>query len=148
MKAFLIDPTEKSITEVEHEDSSEDIRKLIGASLFDVVTINEARDCIYIDDEGLFNCSDFFQFDGYPAPLAGKGLVLGTDHTGRSTTPRLESVETLETKVRFVSRDKAIELAEDADAAAEQEGEKYGDSFIHISAADIIKSQEYDDSSS
>ncbi len=101
MKAFLIDPFEKSISEVDYSGDYKDIYKLINAELFDVVYI-DGNNCIYVDDEGLFkNEQAFFQV-GY-AMLAGYGLVLGTDDKGESISPDI-SLKNLAKKVTFLSR--------------------------------------------
>ena len=143
MKAILINPEEKSITEVEHDDSINDIKELIQAELFDVVRINEVGDVLFVDDEGLYNADHFFCLQGCDSPLAGRALLLGTDHEGRSVEPMLESVETLEDKVSFISIEEAVAMAEDVDRRAGEMAADYGDSFIYFSVADILKDREY-----
>ena len=52
---------------------------------------------LYVDDEGLYAENQrFFTWDGYPKPLAGRGLILGTDEEGESidTDMEPEDVET------------------------------------------------------
>lgn len=87
--AVLIDPATRSITEVEYDGDYKSIYKLIGASCFDVVRIDR-DDTIFVDDEGLLNGkgmrTGFFVYGNYPQPLAGKGLVLGTDEEGESVS--------------------------------------------------------------
>lgn len=40
---------------------------------------------LFLDDEGLFvEGQTFFILEGYPQPLAGKALVMGTDEEGES----------------------------------------------------------------
>ena len=147
MKAYLIDPMKCSITEVEYDDSNyRNICALIDADLFDVVRLSDSRDVIYVDDEGLFNPQGFFRVDGYPNPLAGKGLVLGTDSEGESIQPGM-SLEDLENVIHFISHPTAVKMAETLDAMAEKAKEAYGDSFVHIPIADILKDQEYSDPS-
>jgi hypothetical protein len=105
MKAFLIDPFEKSINEVDYSGDYQDIYKLIDAELFDVVYI-DGNNCIYVDDEGLFkNEQAFFQV-GY-AMLAGYGLVLGTDDEGNSISPEI-ALEDLRKQVTFLSREEVM----------------------------------------
>lgn len=89
MKAYLIDPFEKQITEVEHNGDYKQIQEFIEADLFTVVRINDFGDVLYVDDEGLLKEEGqaFFLFDGYPQPLAGKALVLGTTTEGESDEP-------------------------------------------------------------
>lgn len=87
MQAFLIDPFDQTVTAVEYSGNYQDIYKLIGASLFDVVRIRKG-DSIYVDDEGLFREEQaFFKHKDYPNPLAGKALVLGTNDEGDSIEP-------------------------------------------------------------
>lgn len=88
MKAYLIDPNNLSITEVDYDGSLEQIYKLCDYSCFTVATFNDMGDGVYVDDEGLLKpTSGFFMIDGYNQPLAGKGLVLGVDDQGESIPP-------------------------------------------------------------
>jgi len=90
MKAYLIDPFKSEVTEVEYDGNYESIYAHIHCETFDVVRIGEG-DVIYIDDEGLLKAENplngqrWFAFNGYP--LAGYGLVLGTDENGESIAP-------------------------------------------------------------
>jgi hypothetical protein len=105
MKAFLIDPFEKSISEVDYSGDYNDIYKLIDAQLFDVVYI-DGNNCIYVDDEGLFrNDQAFFQV-GY-AMLAGYGLVLGTNDKGESISPDIK-LKDLAKQVKFLTREEVM----------------------------------------
>ena len=54
MKAYLIDPKEQTITQVEYDASDyRNISRTIGCSYFTTVVLNEHDDTIYLDDEGL-----------------------------------------------------------------------------------------------
>ena len=147
MRAILINPTEKAITEVDYDGSLESIKSYIDAPLFDAVRLNEAGDVMFVDDEGLYHAKDFFRVEGLEHPIAGKALVLGTDYEGNSVEPMLESVEALEDKVFFIDVEEAITMADALDIKAEEMKKKYGESFIYISTADILKDREYTDPS-
>lgn len=86
MNAYLIDPFEKTLTEVEYNGDFREICRLIDAQVFDLARLPNG-DAIYVDDEGLFKRNEFFKHKGYGNPLAGKGLVLGCDEQGDSTSP-------------------------------------------------------------
>lgn len=93
MKAILIDPETKTISEVDYSGDYKDIYKLIDCQNFTVIQLDffadETAESLYIDDEGLLNEPEhFFIWKDYHQPLAGKGLILGTDAEGdsRSTT--------------------------------------------------------------
>lgn len=108
MKAYLIDPFSECVTEVDYSGNYKDIYKLIKAELFDVVYIND-KDCIYVDDEGLYkNNQAFFMIDG-SHPLAGYGLVLGTDDDGASISPEA-SLQSIRDRVKFVEVDQRMFL--------------------------------------
>ena len=100
-KAILIDPTEKTITEVDYDElgSYRQIYELIDADLFDVLRLDDG-DAIYVDDEGLYNKQDYFLYGEYPQPLAGRGLVLGTDEEGETIAPKI-SIDTVRQQVRW-----------------------------------------------
>jgi hypothetical protein len=94
MRAILIDPIERKVTEVDHDGNYKQIYKLIGCQTFTAVYIGDPpeeipsdprRNAIFIDDEGLLNNPRyFFIWRGYPQPLAGKGLILGANEEGDS----------------------------------------------------------------
>lgn len=88
--AILIDPFTRTVTQVEWNGHYKQIAELIDCQLYDVARINRNGDGIFVDDEGLLKGEqNFFVFDGYPNPLAGKGLLLGTDAEGNSITPHI-----------------------------------------------------------
>lgn len=108
VKAILIDPFEKTVTEIEHDADnyraiySKLSHETMPVSCFTVVRINDQDDTIFIDDEGLLKpCSHFFVYEGYPQPLAGKGLILGTNEEGDSIAPQAVTVDDVKAKVTF-----------------------------------------------
>jgi hypothetical protein len=114
MKAFLIDPFTKTITAVEYDGNYKSIYKMLGCDLFDVVELPDFEDAIYVDDEGLMvaACDQaYFMVRELPRPLAGKGLVLGTNDDGESADP-LVTIEQLTARVRWVSREEALRASE------------------------------------
>lgn len=115
MKAYLIDPLMKEVTEVEVDSANvlADIYKHIRADLCDCLRINAYGDGVYVDDEGLLNGAAirFGAFsvtgDRGMAFLAGYGLVLGVNpHTGASRNP-VASLDVVKTMVNFVGTDYA-----------------------------------------
>lgn len=107
MRVILIDPKERSFTELEHDNSDyKNISKALGCDLFDVVRLNDCD--IYVDDEGLYNNDFFFVIDGIEQPLAGRGLVFGVVDEEGNDTPCTLSVEDLEKRVSFTTRQKLM----------------------------------------
>jgi hypothetical protein len=87
-KAYLIDPVTRTVEEVNYSNDFTDIYDLIDCDTFTCVNFNKHNDTIFVDDEGLFKSDQqFFHVQGYPQPLAGKGLILGTDDEGESVSP-------------------------------------------------------------
>lgn len=86
MRGFLIDPFERTISEVDYNGDFHQIYKLIDCDTFTCVTVNDRGDALFVDDEGLINEKPqaFFGWYGYPQPLAGKALLLGNNVMGES----------------------------------------------------------------
>lgn len=102
MRAILIDPFTRSISEVEC-NGMEDIYRLTDCDTFTAVTINDHNDGIFVDDEGLFKPDQaFFKHKNYPEPLAGKGLILGCDEDGETVEP-ISSLQDTIRSVKWVS---------------------------------------------
>ncbi len=90
MKAYLIDPFKRDISVVEYTGNYKNIYEHIEAQTFDLVRINNAGDCIYVDDEGYYaEDKALFTIRGYKNPLVNKGLVLGTDEEGEPAQNQL-----------------------------------------------------------
>lgn len=91
MHAYLIDPFTRTIEQVPYSGHYSDIYRLTQCDTFTVVGLPR-NDALYIDDEGLLcdlTQQAFFRVAGYPTPLAGRGLILGTDDEGDTTNPKL-----------------------------------------------------------
>ena len=122
LRAILIDPHNKSITEVMTEPYPA-WKSLIDVEYIAAVTIGQHKDgcceTVWIDDEGLLNekkDGPYFSVRGYNQPLAGKGLVLLTDQEGesRSTRMTVEQLELIITwpNVKFVGHENIPEHTE------------------------------------
>jgi hypothetical protein len=100
--AFLIDPAAKTVEPVQWNGDYQQIAKLIDADFFDAARFNRKGDTVYVDDEGLIKEGPAYHFiiTGYPQPLAGKGLILGTDNNGESVAPSI-TLEDAKLLVRF-----------------------------------------------
>lgn len=112
VKAILIDPFTMTVTEVEHDaDNYQGIYDLISHETMRVDTFTCAYskllkpgDAIFVDDNGLLKpCERFFKYAGYEQPLAGKGLVLGSDNEG-DTVAAKSSVDIVRVSTMFFTR--------------------------------------------
>lgn len=95
MRAILIDPVEKTVTEVEYTGHYTHIYTFIHANCFTMAG-RVGKDDMFVDDEGLFDPKfGWFKWAGYPTPLAGYGLLMGTDGSGE-TVAAVSKIEDLE----------------------------------------------------
>jgi hypothetical protein len=96
VKAILICPFDRIVREVQLDANDfRDIYKYLTHELhpvdcFTAVPITRERDAIMVDDNGLLNDPKyFFLWKGYPQPLAGRGLVVGTNRAGETVATGL-----------------------------------------------------------
>lgn len=107
MHAFLIDATSATITRVTLPDQGDrlpPIYRLIGCETITAVPFDYA-DTIYVDDEALLKspAHHLFAAAGYPQPIVGNGLVVGTTSNGADAPPRV-SLARLQRRIRFIER--------------------------------------------
>ncbi len=96
---YLIDPFAETVTQVAYDGDFTCIYKHIKADRFTCVYLDD-RDAIFVDDEGLFKDDQrFFMYKEYHEPLAGRGLVLGANAEGDTTSPKI----TLEKLTKLIS---------------------------------------------
>ena len=83
MKAVLIDPFKRDITDVEYDgETLEALHKLIDCTTITAVslTFDDQVVSLFLDDEGLFVPDQkFWSIFQYPEPLAGRAVILGFD---------------------------------------------------------------------
>ena len=90
MRAILIDPEAKTITEVDYTGDYKNIYVHIGVDCFTVVRLSPTE-TVFIDDEGLYRENQkYVIWKDYYQPLAGKGLILGIDESGESIATELD----------------------------------------------------------
>ena len=89
MRGILIDPESRLICGIEVGKGLQPGYDLIGCSVFTCVPM-AGGDAIYIDDDGLFKPGlRSFMISGYPEPLFGRGLILGSNAKGNSCAPTM-----------------------------------------------------------
>lgn len=116
MKALLINPYERSITEVEDLRWGYEamLKALAGpgrdlASGMDSVSLSR-RLRLWVDDNGYtIEGLPVFRIEGYDAPLCGMGLVLGLDAAGETVAPNLP-VEALARVVTWTDEETTGEM--------------------------------------
>ncbi len=85
ISGLLIDPFEKSVTEVELSENSTfaDAKKHMQLDgPLDVVTLSDDT-MVIVDDEGLLkNNNRYFKLSEFHQPLAGRAIVVGYDDEG------------------------------------------------------------------
>ena len=100
---IIIDPWSQTVKAKNFAHSIKNINKLIGSHTFDVLTINEQGDGIFIDDNGLYadlKCPWIIETDWGKQALVNKGLVLGSNSKGQSIAPK-ESIDKIKERISF-----------------------------------------------
>lgn len=107
MRAILIDPIARTISNVQHNGDYKQIYELLsdkdnGLDVDDFNAVQwDERNTVYVDGEGLLKSPRyFFILRGYQQPLAGRGLILGVDRMGETIATSL-TVEQVIPHVRY-----------------------------------------------
>jgi hypothetical protein len=112
MKAILINPKLKTITEVDYKGTLESIYDFTGCDCVDGVRLANG-DILYVDDEGLYKPElNFFILSNPFQPLAGNGLVVGLSDDGEGRDIGCKSkLDDIINQVTFISIYEAQRLA-------------------------------------
>lgn len=92
MYGYLVDPENRTITQIPYSGNYKQIYDLIDAEMFTFVEFNDKEDGLYIDEEGLYRHHHFFKVKGLNDPLCGKGFCLGTSNE-KSISPSISLKE-------------------------------------------------------
>ena len=123
IKAILIDPFNKLVVETRiAAHGKEHMNEIYAALKCDLITvaseINEQRDALFVDDEGLLmndlSQQRFFALflDGGETqiPLAGMGLIMGTNEDGESVDATV-TAEEVQQMIAFIPNSMVLEQA-------------------------------------
>lgn len=105
MRAILIDPFTRSISEVDTAASLDEIYTLLDIDTLTVVKY-DPDNALFLDDEGLLQDKEkqeYFWLKGCVQPFAGRGLLIG-DNYGDNRATDLEVAE-VQDNVRFVDKE-------------------------------------------
>ena len=98
MKAILIDAVEKTVSEVNYENTLEHAYRLLRCDLVDVVHVDD--DVMFVDDEGLLAGSPTTLRSSYSA-TAGRSLDRGS--SSETLTKRARRHHALSTPMQFAT---------------------------------------------
>jgi hypothetical protein len=127
LNAILIDPMSRTISEIQLSGELNDYYKHLKCQTFTIVTVDWCGHevDIFVDDEGLLNDgNEFFVFQGWHQPLAGRALILGHDDEGETTSCPI-----------------GIEEAADAIGWVDTMGVLNGKFLIHTTQAEVVRRQ-------
>jgi hypothetical protein len=106
MRAVLIDPEARTVTDVDTDGSLDSIRTAIGCAYIEGHNLRDgSSDILYVDEEALIHHNPTIP---YPFRLDyrlwyGKGLVLGVTGDGEPCPPQLTAND-IRRRVRFLPR--------------------------------------------
>ena len=103
MRAFLINAADKTITTVDVNDGLAGIRRLIGYDSVDSDEIDASGDRLYFDESCFIHAQEHagrFRLDTL-APVAGRGVVMGSRGAGTEFADAAVSLEALQRRVAF-----------------------------------------------
>lgn len=141
MHAIIIDPHARTIEAVDYSGDYHDALKIIDCDLICTLDLTREGDTLYLDDEGLFKQEQaFFSIEGYPNPLAGKALCVGSDGKG-GDAPTNVTVELLRGGVRWIEPDEAVAMHNEAARAVDEYARITGANIINASGRMYIDEQ-------
>ncbi len=104
MRAYLIDPITRSITEENISAGESDIARLIGFDSVDFDEIDDNGDRLFFDESCFIRHGSEmprFKVDNL-APVAGKGVIAGGPPGSKGLSDALVSVDALRSRVSFL----------------------------------------------
>ena len=95
MRAILIDPFTRKITEVDTDASLDDVYNILDIDTVTVVSWDKDH-ALFLDDEGLLKDREvqcYFHVKGADQPFAGRGLIIADEYgENRDATLTLKQV--------------------------------------------------------
>jgi len=111
MRAIIINPENRTITETEIDGSLRTLQQIVGGMIEPVYQGLDDNHHCYVNEEGLLcDPQHFFMFKGGHQPLAGHGVILSTTDDG-GEAPCILSLDAVEERVTFMDLEAARQWA-------------------------------------
>jgi len=104
MRAILIDPVEKTVTEISFAGGLDAMYAVLNCSSVELAPhrLPGGKNFLYVDEEGLFKeGTGSYVIYGAPAPYVGRGLIVGASAKGSDIATKL-SIEVARELIVFV----------------------------------------------
>lgn len=104
MKAYLIDASQKAVSEVELADGLADIRKLIGYDSVDSDEVDASGDRLFFDESCFLRDQTGkgrFKLDNL-APVADKAVVVGSSGDGATLGDAAVGLDALKARITWL----------------------------------------------
>lgn len=123
MRAIKIDAHAQTVTEIELKDYDWRTQAAaigFGCEYIELISyVNQEDDVLMGDEEALFKEGQaFFWWKGYPQPLAGNAIIVGTNDEGDTVAPSMTLAEAQEA-VDWTTPARAVEVRNQQRAEAE-----------------------------
>ena len=151
MKAYKIDSTNQTIEEVEIVDRDDDgcyysMREHVGCDMLEAFYLDRNGTCLMLDEEGLFKSGQrFFTVAGYPNPIGGNAVCVGTDDQGDTCEP-LIGIDELRRVIGWINPFEAVVMNNRAVSAAHAEAAiinaRGGSDFVVVAAPFLTINEE------
>ena len=105
MRAILIDPFTRTVSEIETDAGLDDLYDILQVEIITVMQVG-ASHAMILDDEGLLKGKieqEYFRLKGMDQPLAGRALILA-DEYGESR-PATLTISEVEDKVEWLDKE-------------------------------------------
>lgn len=101
MKAYKVDATANTISEIEISNDYREISKHIGCDLFCSAARLDNEDTLFVDDEGWLNSNVKRAFFFRGELFAGNGIFVGGTRDGKSASVKT-SMKKIESELKFM----------------------------------------------
>lgn len=104
MRAIKIDSLNKIVSEIEiDEENSLSGMQGVVDGLIEFAFELKNGDTLFVNEEGLFSATTFFEIKGAHQPFAGNGVIVGTNFSTGETVDAESSLDEIRSMVSFLS---------------------------------------------
>jgi hypothetical protein len=108
MKAILIDPINRQVSQVETTGDLKDIYKHLNCSMIECPVTYPNGDTIYCDEEAWLTFkeeepAEGWMFNGFSYAILGKAMIIGTDMNTGESKDAVTTTKAIESQIHWVT---------------------------------------------